>query len=86
MPLEEAVRKMTSASAERLRLKTKGLIAENYDADITIFDPDTVMDNATYENPRQFCSGIHYVLVNGQTVVENGRHTGLAPGKTIRTR
>jgi len=84
--LEEAVRKMTSATAERIRLKTKGRLAENYDADITIFNLDTVIDNATYENPRQFPSGIEWVLVNGQVVVKNGKHTGARPGRTLRTR
>jgi N-acyl-D-amino-acid deacylase len=84
--LEEAVRKMTSATAERLRLKTKGKLVENYDADITVVNMDTVIDNATYDNPRQFPTGIDWVLVNGQVVVENGKHTGARPGKTIRTR
>lgn len=84
--LEEAVRKMTSATAERLRLKSKGRIAENYDADITIFNLDTVIDHATYEDPRQFPSGIEWVLVNGQMVVQNGKHTGARPGRTVRTR
>ena len=84
--LEEAVRKMTSATAERIRIKTKGRLAENYDADITVFNLDTVIDNATYENPRQFPSGIEWVLVNGQVVVKNGKHTGARPGRTIRTR
>ena len=86
LQLEEAVRKMTSASAERLRLKSKGIIAENYDADITLFNLETVIDHATYENPRQFPSGIEWVLVNGEVVVQNGKHTGARPGRTIRTR
>jgi N-acyl-D-amino-acid deacylase len=77
---------MTSATAERIRIKTKGRLAENYDADITVFNLDTVIDNATYENPRQFPSGIEWVLVNGQVVVKNGKHTGARPGRTIRTR
>ena len=86
LSLEEAVRKMTLLPAEKLRLKTKGRIGENYDADITIFDPDTIIDNATYENPRQFSSGIEWVIVNGQVVVEKGTHTKATPGRTIRTR
>ena len=77
---------MTSLPAERLRLKTKGQIAENYDADITIFDFDNIIDNATYENPKQFPSGIEWVMINGKLVVENGRHTGVKPGRTIRSR
>ncbi len=86
LSLEEAVRKMTSLSAEKLRLKTKGTIAENCDADITIFDFNKIIDKATYENPRQYSPGIKWVIVNGEVVVENGRHTHAAPGKTIRTR
>lgn len=84
--LEEAVRKMSSLPAEKLRLRTKGVIAENYDADITIFDPDTIIDNATFDNPRQFSSGVEWVIVNGHVVVENGKHTNATPGRTIRTR
>lgn len=86
LSLEEAVRKMTSLPAEKLRLRTKGAIAENYDADITIFNPDTIVDNATYKEPKQFSTGIEYVIVNGQVVVEKGKHTGARPGRTIRTR
>jgi N-acyl-D-amino-acid deacylase len=84
--LEEAVRKMTSLPAEKLRLKSKGVIAENYDADLTIFNADTVLDKATFDNPKQFSSGIELVIVNGQVVVENGKHTQRRPGRTIRTR
>jgi N-acyl-D-amino-acid deacylase len=86
LSLEEAVRKMTSLPAAKLRLKGKGVIAENYDADITVFDPDTIIDNATYENPKQFSSGIEWVIVNGQVVVEKGEHTNATPGRTIRLR
>lgn len=84
LSLEEAVRKMTSLPAEKLRLRTKGVIAEDYDADINIFNPDLIIDNATYDNPRQFSSGIEWVIVNGQVVVENGKHTNGTPGRTIR--
>jgi N-acyl-D-amino-acid deacylase len=86
LSLEEAVRKMTSLPAEKLRLKTKGVIAEDYDADITIFNPDVIIDNATYGNPRQFSPGIEWVIVNGKIVVENGKHTNATPGRTIRNR
>ena len=77
---------MTSLSAEKLRLKRKGRMAEDYDADITLFNFDTVIDNATYDDPRQFPSGIEWVIVNGTIVVERGRHTKAAPGRTIRSR
>jgi len=84
--LEEAIRKMTSLPAEKLRLRNKGKIEENFDADITIFDLENIIDRATYENPRQFSSGIEWVLVNGKIVVEKSRHTKAQPGKVIRSR
>jgi N-acyl-D-amino-acid deacylase len=84
--VEEAVRKMTSLPAEKLRLRNKGRIVENGDADITIFNPDTVIDHATYENPEQFPTGIEWVIVNGTVVVERGKHTHARPGKAITTR
>jgi N-acyl-D-amino-acid deacylase len=84
--IEEAVRKMTSLPAEKLRLRTKGVIAENYDADLVIFDPEKIRDKATFQNPRQFPGGVEWVIVNGQIVVQNGKHTGARPGRAIRTR
>jgi N-acyl-D-amino-acid deacylase len=86
LTLEEAVRKMTSLPAEKLRLRGKGVIAENFDADMVVFDPAVVMDHATYENPRQYSSGIQWVIVNGQVVVAEGEHTGARAGRTIRAR
>jgi len=85
LSLEEAIRKMTSNTAEKLRLRSKGVIAENYDADITIFNPETIIDNATFKEPRQFSTGIEWVIVNGQVVVEKGQHTKTTPGRTVRT-
>jgi N-acyl-D-amino-acid deacylase len=81
---EEAVRKMTSLPAGKLRLKNKGIIAERYDADIVVFDPATVIDTSTYEAPRSFPEGIEWVIVNGQVVVAEGEHTGVRKGRTIR--
>ncbi len=72
MTLEEAVRRMTSLSADRFGLKDRGLLREGYSADITVFDPDTVWDNASYLEPESPPSGIEYVLVNGHVVVERG--------------
>jgi N-acyl-D-amino-acid deacylase len=86
LSVEEAVRKMTSLPAEKLRLRNKGRIVENGDADITIFNPDTIIDHATYENPEQFPTGIEWVIVNGTVVVERGKHTHERPGKAITTR
>jgi N-acyl-D-amino-acid deacylase len=82
--LEEAVRKMTSAPAARLGLSDRGLLHDGYWADVVVFDPDTVRSNATYDDPRQYPTGIDYVLVNGQVVVDNGQHTGALPGQIVR--
>jgi len=84
MSWEEAVRKMTSLPARKLRLKNKGMIAEQYDADVVVFNPATVIDTSTYETPRSFPEGIDWVIVNGKVVVKNGEHTGVRRGKTIR--
>jgi N-acyl-D-amino-acid deacylase len=83
LTLEDAVRKMTSLPAQTLRLKDRGLLREGYWADVVVFDPNTVSDPATYENPQQYAKGVPYVLVNGTVVVDNGNHTGARPGKNI---
>lgn len=82
--LEDAIRRMTSLPAQQLQIKNKGLIMPGYDADLVIFDAAKLEDKATYENPHQFSEGFHYVLVNGQIVIDEGKHTGLRPGKAIR--
>ncbi|MCX6642738.1 MAG: D-aminoacylase [Candidatus Bathyarchaeota archaeon] len=84
IPLQEAIRKMTSAPAQRLGLKDLGLLRENFKACITIFNPETVKDEATFTEPHKFASGIPYVIVNGVFVVDKGKHTGKLPGKTLR--
>jgi len=84
MSWEEAVRKMTSLPAQKLRLKKKGLLMEQFDADIVVFDPEAIVDTSTYEEPRTFPDGIDWVIVNGKIVVANGTHTGTRAGKTIR--
>ncbi|MEQ8408238.1 MAG: D-aminoacylase [Gammaproteobacteria bacterium] len=81
--LEQAVRKMSSQTAQRLGIFDRGLIAQGYFADIAIFDADTVVDRATFEDPHQYAQGMHYVLVNGTVVVEDGAHTGQRPGKIL---
>ena len=83
LTLEEAVRKMTSLPASAFKFKDRGLIHENYWADITIFNPDTVIDKATFENAHQYSEGIEYVMVNGELVVDNGEITNNLPGKPI---
>ena len=82
--LEEAVRKMTSAPAARLGLSDRGLLRDGYWADVVVFDPATVRSNATYDDPRKFPTGVDYVIVNGEVVVDNGVHTGALPGKVVR--
>lgn len=82
--LEEAIRRMTSLPAQHFKIRNKGLIVPGYDADLVIFDPATVQDKATFERPHRFSEGFHFVLVNGRVVVNEGTHTGLRPGKTIR--
>lgn len=81
--LEEAVRKMSSAVATRLHIKNRGLLKEGFFADIAVFDPNTVSDHATYDNPHQLSTGVHYVLVNGVPVVSEGEHTDQMPGRPV---
>jgi dihydroorotase/N-acyl-D-amino-acid deacylase len=84
MPLEYAVRKMTSLATQRVGLTDRGLIRPGMFADITVFDPRTVSDRATFENPHQPSVGIAYVLVNGQVVIRRGQLTGARPGRGLR--
>ena len=84
LPLEDAVRRMTSFPANRLGLKGRGIIAEGYFADLVLFDPDNIRDLATYEDPRQFSEGIHYVIVNGQVLLENREVGAIRPGRVLR--
>jgi N-acyl-D-amino-acid deacylase len=82
--LEEAVRKMTLAPAERLGLVDRGRLAEGLKADVVVFDPATVRSNATYDEPRRYPTGIEQVIVNGALVVDGERHTGALPGRVLR--
>jgi N-acyl-D-amino-acid deacylase len=81
---EEAIRKMTSASARRIGCLDRGILRPGLAADIVVFDPDRIQDTATYENPRQHPEGIYYVLVNGELVVDNEQVTGRTPGRALR--
>ncbi len=81
--LPEAVRKMTSWAAARMRIESRGMIKEGMWADVVVFDYDSIQDRATYDKPLESPVGIDYVLVNGEVVAENGRHTGAKPGKVI---
>ena len=84
LTLEEAIRKMTSWPATRMRLANRGLIKEGHWADVTIFDLDALQDRATYDQPMEFPTGIDYVLVNGVVTVQGGRHTGAKAGRVLR--
>ena len=83
LTLEEAVRKMSGATAQRLGLRDRGLLREGLVADIVVFDPDRVRDHATFAEPHQYAEGIAYVLVNGTLVVDGGEHTGARPGRVL---
>ena len=83
LTIEEAVRKMSGATAHRLGLQDRGLLREGFFADITVFDTDRVIDRATFPEPHQYAEGIEYVLVNGVVVVDAGEHTGARPGRVL---
>ncbi|MGZ4830606.1 MAG: N-acyl-D-amino-acid deacylase family protein, partial [Candidatus Angelobacter sp.] len=84
LPLEQAIRKITSLPAQREHLVGRGLIKEGFFADITIFDPGSIIDKATYTQPAQLAEGVKYVLVNGQVAFENGKATGAMAGKALK--
>jgi N-acyl-D-aspartate/D-glutamate deacylase len=83
LTLEEAVRKMTSLPATRMKIWDRGLIRPGLMADIVAFDPVTVADRATYANPRQYSVGVPYVMVNGQFVVDDSKITDARPGRPL---
>ena len=84
MRLEEAVRKMTSLPAQTFGLYRKGILREGLDADIVVFDPKTIVDRATFDDPYQNPAGIRWVIVNGKVAVENGQVSGAASGRVLR--
>ena len=81
--LEEAVRKMTSLPASRLKMKDRGEIKSGAFADLVLFNPDTVKDNSTFAEPFKIATGIEKVFVNGQIVWEDGKPTGAKPGRVL---
>jgi dihydroorotase/N-acyl-D-amino-acid deacylase len=84
LPLEDAVRKMTSAVATRLSIADRGLLRPGMYADVVVFDPATIIDRATYDRPHQLSVGVRDVFVNGVEVARDGRHTGATPGRVVR--
>jgi dihydroorotase/N-acyl-D-amino-acid deacylase len=82
--LEDAIRKMTSFPAARLGLADRGLLRPGMAADVTVFDPATVVDRSTFTDPHHYSQGIRFVVINGEVVVDEGTHTGARPGKVLR--
>jgi N-acyl-D-amino-acid deacylase len=84
LTLEDAVRKFTSLPAKRMRLPDRGTLAPGTWADVVVFDPGTVRDVTTFENPNRYAEGMRFVLVNGVPVIDEGKMTGATPGKVLR--
>ena len=82
--LQDAVRRLTSLPATNLAIKQRGSLKPGYYADVVVFDPATIRDNATYEKPQQLASGVEDVFVNGVEVLKDGKHTGAKPGRVVR--
>jgi N-acyl-D-amino-acid deacylase len=83
LTLEKAIWKMTGFPAKKLRLKDRGLVKKGYKADLVVFDPATIIDQATFVKPQQYPSGIDAVIVNGKIVIQNGQHTHVTAGRVI---
>jgi len=84
LSLEDAIRKFSALPAQRMRLADRGVLKKGMWADIVIFDPATIRDRATFENPNQLSEGMEYVLVNGVPVIDNGKQTESLPGRVLR--
>jgi N-acyl-D-amino-acid deacylase len=84
IPLEEAVRRLTSLPAENLRLQKRGTLKKGNFADVVVFDPAKIQDHATFEKPHQYSTGVLHVFVNGVQVLKDGEHTGATPGRVVR--
>ena len=84
IPMEEAIRRLTSLPARNLKIKERGELKPGYFADIAVFDPSKIRDNATFEKPHQLSEGMVHVFVNGTQVLSGGKHTGAKPGQVVR--
>ena len=84
IPLEEAIRRLTTLPAGNLKIKQRGSLTPGYFADVVVFDPDTIQDHATFEDPHQYSTGMVHVFVNGLQVLKDGEHTGAKPGRVVR--
>jgi N-acyl-D-amino-acid deacylase len=84
IPLEEAIRKLTSLPATNLKLRRRGSLRPGTFADVVVFDPATIADHATFEEPHRLATGMIHVFVNGTQVLRDGEHTGATPGRVVR--
>ncbi|MDH3323858.1 MAG: amidohydrolase family protein, partial [Flavobacteriaceae bacterium] len=84
IPLEEAIYKLTTLPATNLKIKKRGALKAGFYADVVIFDPNTIQDHATFEQPQQYATGMKDVFVNGTQVLKDGEHTGAMPGQVVR--
>jgi N-acyl-D-amino-acid deacylase len=84
IPMEEAIYKLSGLPATNLKIKERGFLKENYFADVVVFDPKSIRDFATFENPMQYATGVEQVWVNGTHVLENGTHTGAFGGRFVK--
>ena len=82
--LQEAIRRLTSLPAYNIGISDRGQLTEDYYADVVVFDPERIADQATFEEPHQYATGVWHVFVNGEQVLRNGRHTGATPGRVVR--
>jgi N-acyl-D-amino-acid deacylase len=84
MPLAEAISRMTAFPAANIGIRERGRLAEGFYADVVVFDPDTIEDLATFEDPHQYAIGVEHVFVNGEQVIRDGEHTDARPGRVVR--
>lgn len=84
IPLEDGIRRLTSLPASNLKIKKRGTLKVGYYADIVIFDPASIQDNATFEDPKKYAEGVHHVIINGVPVLRDGQYTGAKPGRVVR--
>jgi N-acyl-D-amino-acid deacylase len=82
--LAEAIKRLTSLPAENLKLDRRGRLEKGYYADVVVFDPEMIIDHATFEKPHQYATGMKHVFVNGTQVLKDGEHTGAMPGRVVR--
>ncbi|MEL7835209.1 D-aminoacylase [Fodinibius sp. Rm-B-1B1-1] len=84
IPLQEAIYRLTGLPATNLKIENRGYLKEGHFADVVIFDPENITDNATFTDPHQYATGVEHVFVNGQQVLRDGNHTGAMPGRVVR--